>query len=988
MSFTRSYSLEDIGHVPRGSRLGFDRFGRIAVIHDAVYAVLNDSTWLNLAEEGGPGRLPISNAVQAADGGTYYGARSSWGRVATGEDGRLHPVPLVPPNPPGWISTAVFADLIPTDRGVYFSSWNGVVFWDFQRKKSILFEVPRLSRSFLVGGKVYVSAFESPLRYIDVDTESLVSAAGTSLDTNVVEFATTLDSTHSLVSLLNGRLFVFDGRKVSTWLPPGEHGLEGTISLVQQLADGFVAIGFTGRGLFIFSPQGELLVPLTTSEYRNVTAVASREPGVLWVETEDQVEKVFYGSPLSAFGQRLGLPIAWPIVASWNGQIVVASAGKLYRAVSSDRSEPTYFKLDEKQPPSGAWSLAAWGSHLLAGSGSGLFAAEADGVYEQVPSFNSLVHLVMTDENHCYAIGRTQIAFLEWHEGHWTEPVARIGGIANPAVVHRIKNSVWIEMGGDGVARLSVHDGQLKLDVIRNESWTKASWVNVGAAGGMVVLSSLREEPHRFFDENTGAPRTAPWLETLLGRSPYWIARVQQDETGVIWAGHNEGLVRFKPDGAGGYDIDVTNYDLVNDRYPVVRLLPGNDAWVSTARSLYHIERTPIPTAPPPRQPLLVSVTDSRRNSELLVEPAASALSPNFPYAQNSLNFRFFSGTDAWRRPPVYEFRLNDGEPWTPFDGSLLTFHELHEGGYRLQVRRAAPQGSADAPLRFEFHIQPPWHRSWPAYLLFGSVGLALLGGAVRWSSYLDRRRTRALEHTVAERTRQLEEAMARLGEETRKAATLAERDRLANEIHDSVQQGLTGAILQIDTTLDFPSVAPEIRPLLNVARNMVSYARQEVQHAVWDMESPLLEGSELGDALRNLTTFVDAGKVTIEVLVEGDARPLGRTINHNLLRVAQEATTNAFRHAQAQKITIRLKYETDRVALEIADDGVGFSAGEVMQARAGHLGLRGMRTRVKKLHGKLSIDSAPGRGTSIRVVVPTPPANASSPDSHATEHA
>jgi signal transduction histidine kinase len=265
---------------------------------------------------------------------------------------------------------------------------------------------------------------------------------------------------------------------------------------------------------------------------------------------------------------------------------------------------------------------------------------------------------------------------------------------------------------------------------------------------------------------------------------------------------------------------------------------------------------------------------------------------------------------------------------------------------------------------------------------------LAILAGAVRWSSYLDRRRTRALEQTVAERTRQLETAMVRLGEETRKAATLAERDRLANEIHDSVQQGLTGAILQIDTTLDFPSVAPEIRPLLNVARNMVSYARQEVQHAVWDMESPLLEGSELGAALHNLTTFVEAGKVAVEVLVEGAPRPLGRTINHNLLRVAQEATTNAFRHAQAQKITIRLKYETEHVALEIADDGVGFSAGEVMQARAGHLGLRGMRTRVKKLNGKLSIDSAPGRGTSIRVVVPTPSSQASSSDSHATEHA
>ena len=77
--FTRSYSHADIGNVPRGSRLGFDRFGRVAVIHDAIYSVLNDSVWLNLAEPGGRGRVSMANVVQAGDGRSYYGARSEWG---------------------------------------------------------------------------------------------------------------------------------------------------------------------------------------------------------------------------------------------------------------------------------------------------------------------------------------------------------------------------------------------------------------------------------------------------------------------------------------------------------------------------------------------------------------------------------------------------------------------------------------------------------------------------------------------------------------------------------------------------------------------------------------------------------------------------------------------------------------------------------------------------------------------------------------------
>ncbi|HEY9154061.1 MAG TPA: sensor histidine kinase, partial [Opitutaceae bacterium] len=243
--------------------------------------------------------------------------------------------------------------------------------------------------------------------------------------------------------------------------------------------------------------------------------------------------------------------------------------------------------------------------------------------------------------------------------------------------------------------------------------------------------------------------------------------------------------------------------------------------------------------------------------------------------------------------------------------------------------------------------------------------------GINRWSVYIERRRSRALEKTVKERTLQLENAMAKLGEETRRAATLEERDRLANEIHDSVQQGLTGAMLQLDTTLKSTSIAQDLRLRLDVVRNMVSYARQEVQHAVWDMESPLLEGTELPSALKNLVAFVNSGDVGVEVSVVGNPVSLERVVNHNLLRIAQEATTNAFRHAKARKITIGLKYTAQHVELEVSDDGVGFSPNEVLREKVGHLGLRGIRARVKKFGGRLTINSTLGQGTSIIVHVP-----------------
>jgi signal transduction histidine kinase len=305
--------------------------------------------------------------------------------------------------------------------------------------------------------------------------------------------------------------------------------------------------------------------------------------------------------------------------------------------------------------------------------------------------------------------------------------------------------------------------------------------------------------------------------------------------------------------------------------------------------------------------------------------------------------------------------------------GSQVIFRGLREGKYNLEVRSAGKPSSSGNAATFAFEVLPPWYRTRQAYILFGLLVALLLFGVVRWSSYVERRRNRALEQVVHERTHQLEETMAALGEETRNAATLAERDRLANEIHDSVQQGLTGAILQLDTTLKLPVVSGDIRSRLSVVRNMVSYARQEVQHAVWDLESPLLEGTELAEALHNLTTFIDSGGIKIDVSVTGTPKRLGRTINHNLLRIAQEATTNAIRHAQAHRIEIKLAYSSDAVSMVIADDGNGFVPNAVLQDKIGHLGLRGIRNRVKKIQGQLHIESAPQHGTSLRIVVPVP---------------
>ena len=372
-------------------------------------------------------------------------------------------------------------------------------------------------------------------------------------------------------------------------------------------------------------------------------------------------------------------------------------------------------------------------------------------------------------------------------------------------------------------------------------------------------------------------------------------------------------------------------------------------------------------------KPVLVSATDGRTNRHVF-NPGESESIPSLTYAQNSLVFRFFAGSYASYQTPTYEFKLNRGTAsWAPLgNGSLLTLTDLSEGTYRLEVRITNPLGPLRDSLSLQFQIAPPWYRTWQAYALYFLSGTAIVVGLMLWSVHRSRRENVALEKLVQERTEALRVAMQQLNEETRNAATLAERDRLAGEIHDSLQQGLSGLMLQLDATLKLPDLSQDVRTRLAVARNMVSFTRHEVQHAVWDMETPLLEGTELGEALQKITALIGPGSAKVEIKGTGQPVSLSPSTKHHLLRIAQEAITNSVRHASAKTITIALNYEPTEVSLTITDDGNGFVPNDVLDRGIGHFGLRGLRGRARKIDGQLQIQSAPGAGTTVRVSVQT----------------
>ena len=261
--------------------------------------------------------------------------------------------------------------------------------------------------------------------------------------------------------------------------------------------------------------------------------------------------------------------------------------------------------------------------------------------------------------------------------------------------------------------------------------------------------------------------------------------------------------------------------------------------------------------------------------------------------------------------------------------------------------------------------LQKP--RAWAVKRTLLAIGVltAVLVVAFVWIHNLRRR--------VAQRTAELKATMEKLQRETQTAATLAERNRLAGEIHDSLEQGFSGLILQLDTTAKHSQSPAEVRSGLTLARNMVAFSRNEVRHAVWDLQSPVLEDSDLGTALKKIAGQLAPEAPQTTFSVEGRPRPLSSTTEHHLLRIAQEAIANCVKHAGAKNLHLALVYSETEVVLSVRDDGCGFVPAQVLTGDLGHFGLRSLRGRASKIQSTLRVSSAPGAGTLIEVRVASP---------------
>ena len=211
-----------------------------------------------------------------------------------------------------------------------------------------------------------------------------------------------------------------------------------------------------------------------------------------------------------------------------------------------------------------------------------------------------------------------------------------------------------------------------------------------------------------------------------------------------------------------------------------------------------------------------------------------------------------------------------------------------------------------------------------------------------------------------------------RVQRKTSEAAVLEERNRMAREMHDTLAQGLTGIVIQLQAAerVEASDVTSE-RAAVRQARILAEQCLDEARLWVKAIRPRPLEQRTLPEALKVLLEQMTHGlPIRANVTVAGGEFDLPDQIEANLLRIGQEALTNALRHATPQKLDITVAYESGTVSLRVQDDGCGFDAVSSTDP-TNSFGLAGMRERAAQMKGKLSLTSAPGQGTIVEAIVP-----------------
>jgi signal transduction histidine kinase len=535
----------------------------------------------------------------------------------------------------------------------------------------------------------------------------------------------------------------------------------------------------------------------------------------------------------------------------------------------------------------------------------------------------------------------------------------------------------------DGVFKSFTEVDGLSNDLITTLYEDSKGNLWIGTFGG---LSRLTNEEFTTFTTNDGLSSDA-------------VISLYEDSDGTLWIGTNGGGLNRMKDGK--FTTFTTSNGLLDD--VVYRILEDgrNNLWLSCRKGIFHIGKKELdefakgmiasiaPVAygtadgmmtrecsgggdpagwrgsdgklwfPTIKGVAMIDPESIKVNShappvvieEIRIDDKSFALSDRIELPAGTTRFDLYYTAPSFVAPEKVRFKYKlEGfdQDWIDSGTRRIAYYtNLRPGAYTFRVIASNNDGVWNQTgAAFALYLKPYFYQTYWFYAVC-VLALAMLA----W--LLFRLRVRGMQ--------------AQFG------AVLAERTRIAREIHDNLAQEMSGISVQLEVVArTMPPGADAAMTYLDRARRQVRHGIAEARRYVWELRSPTLENNDLPTALAETARrLTNETAIQAQVEVNGTFRPLAQLVEDNLLRIGQEAMINAVKHAQAQRIFVNLVFDARRVQLIVRDDGRGFDNQVAGNGRAGHFGLIGMQERAEQIGGTLSIHSSEGSGTEIVADVP-----------------
>ena len=386
-------------------------------------------------------------------------------------------------------------------------------------------------------------------------------------------------------------------------------------------------------------------------------------------------------------------------------------------------------------------------------------------------------------------------------------------------------------------------------------------------------------------------------------------------------------------DGLAGMPLSLDSRSALRDE--------SGRIWFVTGRGVTIVEPAVARARPPASGAARVegALADDRR-----FEPLAGA---ELPAGTNRLRIDYTAINLTSPEHTRFRYRLEGfDEAWRDAGQRRQAFYtNLPPQTYTFRVQADPGDGSwRDTSAAWTFAIAPRFYQTWGFFGICAAGALAGIG--CTWQLRLQRVRREF-------------------------AAVLAERVRLSRELHDTLLQTMVGVSLHLDNVAaSSPAADPETRDQLMSLRHEIEDCILDARQTIADMRAGTAERGDLISALERVGARATARTpVRFRLRVAGAPFRVADRVEAELMRIAQEAVTNAVRHAHPSELTMELHYAPGTIALRIVDDGTGFETRR--QAEAGHFGLLTMRERAEQVGGRLQLTSAAGAGTRIEAVIP-----------------